>query len=234
MSDILLTGGSGQLGLELCKNLKCYTPSHNEFDITNINQMRDYISNKNISKIIHCAAFISPPKIDQDPKKAIETNIIGTSNLTTICIEKNIYLIYISTDYVFNSEKGNYSEEDPVYPVNKYAWSKLGGECAVRMHNNSLIIRTSFTPKEFPYPKAFVDQYTTRETVDVIAKKIIYLANLNLCGTIHIGGIKQSVKNYAISIGKTDVQDLKSCDVNFSIPKDTSLLTKKFDSLKLL
>ncbi len=58
---------------------------------------------------------------------------------------------------MLKGDQGNYKETDPVYPVNKYAWSKLGGECAVRMYDKSLIIRTTFGPNVFPYQKAFVD-----------------------------------------------------------------------------
>ena len=82
-------------------------------------------------------------------------------------------LVQISTDYVFNGEKGNYREDDPVFPVNKYAWSKLGGECAVLIYDNSLVVRTSFGPSQFPFEKAFADQWTSRESVGAIAGKIV-------------------------------------------------------------
>jgi dTDP-4-dehydrorhamnose reductase len=68
----------------------------------------------------------------ESPDASIKNNIIGTSNVVLACIEYNIKLIYISTDYVYPCTEGNYSEEDPLLPVNEYAWSKLGGECAVK------------------------------------------------------------------------------------------------------
>ena len=61
--------------------------------------------------------------------------------------KKNIKLIYFSTNYVYPGKRGNYKEEDPLLPVNNYAWSKLGGEAAVQMYSNSLILRVSMTEK---------------------------------------------------------------------------------------
>ena len=87
---------------------------------------------------MHGAAFTSPPKINENPKLALDVNIVGTANLVRACMERNIKILYISTDYVFKGDRGMYKEDDPVFPANKYAWSKLGGECAVRLYDNSL------------------------------------------------------------------------------------------------
>ena len=59
---------------------------------------------------------------------------MGTANLVSICSELKIKLIYFSTSYVYPGSKGNYREDDAVLPWNIYAWSKLGGECAVQMY----------------------------------------------------------------------------------------------------
>ena len=121
--------------------------------------------------VVHAAAFTSPPKVDKDPARALDVNIIGTANLVRLCMARGLRLIYISTDYVFRGDRGNYREDDSLYPVNKYAWSKLGGECAVRMYDNSLIVRTSFGPNVFPYEKAFADQWTSRESVERVRRE---------------------------------------------------------------
>ena len=63
----------------------------------------------------------------ENPDLSISTNIIGTSNVVLACMESNVKLVYISTDYVYPGTDGNYKEEDPLLPVNLYAWSKLGG-----------------------------------------------------------------------------------------------------------
>jgi len=225
----LVTGGSGLLGSEI-KRLepKYIFPSHSSFNITNYIQLENFISSQNIGTIIHSAALISAPICLNRPIDAISTNIIGTAFLTQLCIKKDIRLIYISTDYVFDGKRGMYTEEDPVLPVNAYAWSKLGGECSIQLHPKSLIIRLSFSTNEFPHPKAFIDQWTTRETVSNTAPKIIKLAESNICGIIHIGGQRQTAKEYAIMLGKTDVQNLSIHDLPFHLPKDTSLDTSKY------
>ncbi len=198
---ILFIGGSGLLGSEFKKYLPdMHYPPKTEFDITNYNQMDRYLVNGNWSMIVHAAAFTSPPKIDRDPRLAIDVNIIGTSNVVKLCMKYTMKLIYICTDYVFKGDKGHYKEDDPVFPVNKYAWSKLGGECAVRLYDNSIIIRTTFGPNVFPYEKAFVDQWTSRESVSTTARMIAELLDKDFTGTVHVGGKRKSVFEYAKSL----------------------------------
>jgi dTDP-4-dehydrorhamnose reductase len=231
-STVLVTGGTGLLGRHI-KSLipESLFPLRVEFDITDPFKMATYLHGKTISTILHAAAFTSPPKINEDPKRALDVNIIGTANLVRICLERKIKLFYISTDYVFKGDRGMYKEDDPVLPVNKYAWSKLAGECAVRMYDNSLIIRTSFGDTVFPYEKAFVDQWTSRLRVDILAKKLIKLLESDLTGTIHVGGKRQTVMNYAKSINpdKT-IGTLSLNEITFVAPKDTSLDTSRYDS----
>lgn len=81
---------------------------------------------------------------------------------------------------------GNYKETDPVYPVNKYAWSRLGGECAARLYDKALIVRTTFGPNVFPYEKAFVGQWTSRESVSVVAMMISKLIGKSICNHYQI------------------------------------------------
>ena len=231
--QIVFTGGSGLLGSEfktLAPNIRY--PSSKEFNVTNYGQMEAYLDGKSITTIFHAAALTSPPVVEKKPKEAIDANIIGTGNVVKLCAKHNMKLIYVCTDYVFNGEKGNYNEIDPVYPVNKYAWSKLGGECAVRMYENSLIIRTSFGPTEFPYDKAFVDQWTSRESVDKIAPKMLALVEADAQGVVHVGGPRRTVLEYANELKREEnIGELKRDDVNFDVPKDTSLDTSHFNEL---
>src|SRR4030042_1957264 len=193
--EIIFTGGSGLLGSEIKKLIPdANYPSLQDFYVIDYGQMDDYVKKGKYKIIIHPAAFTSPPKIDQEPLKAIETNIEGTANVVKLCMRHDIKLVYISTDYIFKGDSGNYNEEDAVLPVNKYAWSKLGGECAVRLYDHSLIIRTSFGPDVFPYPKAFADQWTSRECVSAIARKIVRLLDTDITGVIHVGGQRRTVR----------------------------------------
>jgi len=231
--QVIFTGGSGLLGSEFRKILpQLRYPSSKEFNVTDLAQMRQYAQQIHCRMIIHAAAFTSPPQVEKDPLRALQVNIVGTANVVQLCMERNARLIYISTDYVFRGDKGNYTEDDPVYPVNKYAWSKLGGECAVRLYDNSLIIRTTFGPNVFPYEKAFIDQWTSRESVSVIAAKIAKLLDKDITGVVHVGGERKTVFDYAKSLDPTrPIGTLSREDVPFEVPFDTSLCCRKYDEL---
>lgn len=231
--NVLVTGGSGLLGNELKKHLlNALFPESNIFNLLNLEQMEKYIKNFNIHTILHCAAYTPPQEVQKNPIKALDTNIIGTSNLVKLCEKYDIKLIYISTDYVFDGLKGNYCESDPVNPVNTYAWTKLGGECAVKCLNNHIIVRLSFGPNVFPYANAFIDQFTSRESVTLISKKIIKLITKhNFKGTVHIGSNRKSVYDYAINLGGYNIGKISIDSLNTKVPKDTSLNTNLFDSL---
>jgi len=229
----LFTGGSGLLGSEFKKNLPdIIIPRSTEFDVTNYEQMEAFIKEKEIETIFHAAAFTSPPKVDLEPIKGLEVNIIGTSNVVKLCAKYGIKLIYVCTDYVFKGDQGNYKEDDSVFPVNKYAWSKLGGECAVRMYDNHLIIRTSFGPNVFPYEKAFTDQWTSRLSVGQVVPKMIELIESGATGTYHVGAQRRTVFEYAKSLdAQKEIKELSTSEVNFTVPKDTSLDCAKFEKL---
>lgn len=232
-NKIIFTGGSGLLGTEFQKiRPDIDYPWWEDFNITKYSQMTEYIRSKGCDVIVHAAAFTSPPLIQKDPLEAIEVNIIGTANVVKLAMEFDLRLLYICTDYVFRGDKGLYKEDDAVYPVNKYAWSKLGGECAVRMHDNSLIIRTTFGPNEFPYEKAFVDQWTSRESVSVIAGMIAELIDKDVTGTVHVGGERKTVLEFAKALDPDkEIGELSIKDVGFDVPVDTSLNCDRYKEI---
>ena len=132
---------------------------------------------------------------DREISRSIDINIIGTCNVVKICNKLKIKLIYFSTGYVYPGIKGNYSEKDSINPINKYATSKLGGECAVKMYDNSLILRIIMCEKPFIHKSAFYDIKTNFIFQEDVAKMIPKL--LNKKGIINIGGKTQSVYNFA-------------------------------------
>lgn len=230
---MLVTGGGGLLAGEIKQLLPdALYPLKSEFDVTNADQMEKFIAGKDISLILHAAAFTSPPQVDKDPLKGVDANIIGTANVVRLCMQHDIRLVYISTDYVFKGDKGNYKEDDPVFPVNKYAWSKLGGECAVRLYDNSLIIRTTFGPNKFPFEKAFADQWTSRLCVRDMAAKIAAVVEKDINGTLHVGGPRRTVLEYACSLtGDDSVKPLYRNEVGFHVPGDTSLDCRRYEGI---
>ena len=199
MKKILFTGGSGRFAkiFKLRKNnfLIDY-PSKKKFNVEDFKSLKRYISKKKPDYIIHCAGLSRPMEIhEKNISKSISTNIIGTSNVVKVCSQNNIKLIYFSTNYVYPGVKGNYSENDPVLPINNYAVSKLGGECAVQMYHNSLILRICMTEKPFVHKKAFNDVEMNFMYHEQLANNLLKLINHK--GIINVGGSKKIVYDFA-------------------------------------
>ena len=137
---------------------------------------------------------------DKNIRKSIDLNIIGTANLVKVCSELKIKLIYFSTSYVYPGKKGNYTEQDSVLPWNNYGWSKLGGESAVQMYKNSLILRVCMTEKPFLHKRAFANVKLNFIFHDELSKLLIKL--LNKKGIINLGGPTRTVYNFAKKYNK--------------------------------
>ena len=196
---ILVTGGTGRFGTVLKKlktNYEMLFPSKKILDVTKYKSIQKYIKFKKPNFVIHLAGLSRPMNIhDHQIKKSIDLNIIGTCNITKACAEKNIKLIYFSTSYVYPGTRGNYVESDCLLPVNNYAWSKLGGECAVQLYKNSLILRLCMTEKPFVHKAAFYDVKNSFMYHDEVAKILLKL--LHKKGILNVGGKSQSIYNFA-------------------------------------
>lgn len=226
----LLTGGTGTLGKELIKlsadDIEFYSPSSTECNILNQEQVENCFKQIDFDLVVHCAAVTNVADIEKNPLDALETNVVGTINLTRECMRHNKKIVFISTDYVFDGEKGHYSIHDPINPLSKYAKTKAAAELAVRTYDNSLVIRTSFYGHNFPYEKAFNDQWTSKDYIDIIAPKILNAIKSDKTGIVHIGSPRRSVYEIAKKRNK-NIKQMSRKDVEFKIPKDTSLRQKE-------
>ena len=201
---IIVTGGTGRFAQSLKKiksKYKFIYPAKNLLDITNLKSIKKFLNKEKPQSVLHLAGLSRPMSIhDRDISKSINLNIIGTANLVRICSELKIKLIYFSTSYVYPGKKGNYSEQDALLPWNNYAWSKLGGECAVQMYKNSLILRVSMTEKPFIHKKAFANVKLNFIFHEDLVKFLIKL--LNKKGIINVGGPTKTVYNFAKKYNK--------------------------------
>lgn len=190
--SILLTGGTGNLGIELQKILKnCISPTREEFDITNKDQVNEFIQKNKIEMIIHTAALTNVRICEENKSLAWETNVEGTKNLieAVIKFQKNLKFVYVSTACVFEGKTGMYKEKDIPYPENFYALTKLIGEREVSKLQNFLILRTNFVAKaKWPYPKAFIDRFGTYLFAEQVAKGIYEILGSELNGIVHLVG----------------------------------------------
>lgn len=230
--QMLLTGGSGLLGIELRKlGVEFDAPTRDELDITDAAAVSRYVASSSPDVIIHAAAVTNNREIEANPSEALDTNIKGTTNLVQACIGTRIRLVFLSTDYVYKGDHGNYMETDPVLPSNLYAWTKLAGEAAVCAVANHLIIRTSFGSPAFDYPAAFTDKWSSKEYVDVIAPELLEAARSPLTGIVNIGGARRTIYDYAVS-RNPDVKKIERSNSRHESPADTSMSLDKWQSYK--
>lgn len=228
---ILLTGGSGLLGQELQKHIECIAPTREQLNL-NRNSIKWLMANvdRNFHLMVHCAAFTDLVRAEKEKELCYQTNVIGTRNLALL----GIPMLYISTEYVFSGEKGDYKEDDFPEPQNFYALTKLLGEYESR-RAQSVVVRCLFKPSPFKHDSACVDQYTSGAYVDEIAKEIALAIKLfnKLPPTIHIGSGKRSTYELAKK-SKPEVKPCKIEDIKtVKLPKDTSLNTALWERIKL-
>jgi len=157
MSNILVTGSNGQLGSEIRELFSSYKynfffTDRGSLDITNKSEIKNFIEDNNIHAIINCAAYTAVDKAEEDRKSADLVNNVAVKNLAQIAKDKNIKLIHISTDYVFDGKTYMpYKEDGIVKPNGVYGKTKLDGENAVININplNAIIMRTSWVYSSF-------------------------------------------------------------------------------------
>ena len=229
MKNIVITGSTSRFGKILKKfffGKNIFYTSKKELDILNPKKIDNYLRKKKAKLLVHIAG-LSRPMIshEKDINKSINLNIIGTSNLVKSCKKLNIKIIYFSTNNVYPGKKGPYLESDPVLPINNYGWSKLGGECAVHMYENSLILRICMTESPFLHKKAFKNVVSNFMFHEDLAKKFKNLIHKK--GIINIGGKRRTVFNFAKSYNKK-IKGIKSK----SIYLDNSMSIKKFEKIK--
>jgi len=231
MKKIVITGGTGRFGKILKKDKnknknKLFFPDRKNLDITNFKKIQNYLSNIKPDILVHLAGLSRPMDIhEKDIKKSIDLNIIGTANITKACEERNIKLIYFSTNYVYPGKKGNYKEGDNLLPVNNYAWSKLGGEASVQLYKNSLILRVCMTEKPFIHNVAFSNVITSFMYHEDVVKILFKL--INKTGIINIGGPKMSVYNFAKKENKKVIKKRLLKDNKIGMPINSSMNINK-------
>jgi dTDP-4-dehydrorhamnose reductase len=235
---ILITGSRGILGQEL---MKIFTTalgsSRDTLDVTNRDNVFDFVKSNNFDLIIHTAAITSVRTCEEKKNFAWSTNVQGTKNLVDACTEFSpmTKFVYVSTACVFDGHDEMYDESSIPYPENFYALTKLIGEQYVSTNPNSLIIRTNFVGKsKWPYPKAFTDRFGTYLFADNVAKGISDVIEKNLSGIVHVVGNKKISMFELAKIYNPDVLPMTMND--YSGPKltiDMSLNSKVWKKYNL-
>jgi len=266
-AELLVTGASGLLGnriVDLAKNDHTIIPLHKtkplhsnsiKLDITNLSDALSLFNKLKPNAVIHTASETNVDKCETEREHAWKVNVEGTRNIALACAKTNAKLVYISTDYVFDGEKGNYKEEDKPNPINYYGLTKLEGEKQVAQHcRNYAILRTSVLYGWHPWKQNFTtwtinqlkqnkeitvveDHYNTPTLVDNLAEMALEVVEKDLQGLLHASGserisryefAKQIAKTFNLNphlIRPTRMSQLTTWTAKR--PKDSSLNTSK-------
>jgi dTDP-4-dehydrorhamnose reductase len=151
MTDILITGGQGQVGIELAAlvwpdDVSLHVPTRAELDLTSADSVRAYFAGKSFAAVINPAAYTAVDKAESEIGAAFAVNALGPALLAEAVKAAGTPIVHISTDYVFDGSKdGAYDEDDPVRPLGVYGASKEAGEQAIRSASaRSVILRTAW------------------------------------------------------------------------------------------
>lgn len=148
----LVTGGSGQLGIAVSKELEArgYVFSamgSQDFDIANLGLMEEYIAQSTPSVIINCAAWTDVDGAESNETAASKVNSDGAYNLAVVAGKNGVRLVHVSTDYVFSGKSQKPFEiVDQIDPQSAYGRTKADGERKVLTTHpeNSYVVRTAW------------------------------------------------------------------------------------------
>jgi dTDP-4-dehydrorhamnose reductase len=219
---LLVTGASGLLGTRICQlaakqNYEVYS-AHSQhqpqfgipikLDITDGTSLKQIFDKTKPDAVVHSAALSDVDKCEKEKDLAWKVNAEATSDIAQLCHKHNCFLVYVSTDYVFNGEKGNYKETDPTAPINNYGLTKLKGEKEIKQSKAEYCItRTSVMYGSIPAAgkvnfalwlieklrkkeetKTVTDQWNSPTLNTDLAEMILEIVKKRITGTFHLAG----------------------------------------------
>lgn len=269
---VLVTGGTGLLGWWIARILRAkgYTvfASYHEKRPIGLSEVKwvrinleEYESSLQAVKsirpdvLIHSAAYTDVDGCETNRRRAYSVNYMATKTLTGLCRDTCSYVVYVSTDYVFDGNRGLYREDDIPYPVNFYGLTKLLGEIAITSARSDgfLVVRVSglygYTPtgkRNFGIMAmerllrgqevyAFTDQFLSPTYVRFLAEKIATIVEKKPNGILHLAGERLSRYQFALMLAselKVDTSlvrpaSIRNARFTAKRPLDSSLDTSK-------
>ena len=267
---LLVTGASGLYGSKLAnlaekeghEVFSSYSQHQTAFgkpvqlDVSDKKQVEKTFRNLAPEVVVHAATLTDVDKCELNKELAWKINVEGTENVARATKANNAFLLYISTDYVFNGETGQYKETDTPNPINYYALTKLKAEEQVKaITNDYCVARTSViygaTPaagkvnfalwvlnslKKGEKVKALIDQWTSPTLNTSLARMTLEIIGRRLTGIFHLSGATRiSRYDFAQMLAQTFNLDssliVPTATKEFSWvaprPRDSSLDTSK-------
>ena len=175
--NILITGANGQLGRELTKQysrkkgIDLILTDVSDLDISNINEVYNFVNENKPDVIINCAALTAVDKCETEIDMAYKINTIGPKNLAMAANEIGAEIVQVSTDYVFGGDiDKSLTEFDVVNPQTIYGKTKLEGEILVKNHNpKHYIVRTAWLYGDGNnFVKTMINLSKTNKTLKVV------------------------------------------------------------------
>ena len=231
MIRLCITGGGGRLAQALLTYFPyADAPGRDFLDVADAASCRRWFSSRTYDVVIHAAAATAH---DATPATYQHHNVVGTSQVAHWARKQGARLVYTSTDYVYPAWiSGPHQETDPVWPVNTYAWSKLGGEAVCQLYDQSLIVRGSWYG-HLDQPSATTDGYTSKIPVARAAAWIAGLATSTATGIVNIGGARRSLWEIVVTEFNPNCRPISRSQVPvpYTIPMDSSVDTTRMRNL---
>ncbi len=274
MRTLLVIGASGLLGQHLVHQGKgtfervIGTYHSNPFQIQGVKVERlDVVSERSVSDLFEKAhpdfailtsGLTGVDYCEEHPEEAVALNEVGPLNVARACSELETKLVYISTDYVFDGEKGDYVEDDEPNPISVYGRTKLGGEKNVlNTTHDSIVARVCVlygwnritSKRNFvtwvldnlesgKAVKLFDNQIVTPTCADEVASVLLKLVEEDVSGVYHASG-SQKVSRYQfgkhvaevfdLDVGKLAPVSMEKVGLPAKRPRDSSLIVRKIE-----
>lgn len=236
---VLVTGGTGLLGWWVVRELvgrglEVYATYHVKrpagsggaswvgLDLEDLGRVRGVVGGVRPGVVVHCAAYTDVDGCETDRGRAYRVNYLGSRVVAEACRGLGAFLVYVSTDYVFDGARGLYSESDVPSPVNFYGLSKLLGEASVESlcPGSSCVVRVSGLYGCSPYGRrnfglfalerlsrgeevrAFADQFLSPSYVVALARAIAEVVEKRVTGVLHVAGERVSRYGFALALAR--------------------------------
>ena len=226
-------------------------------DITQLNDLKRLIVEEEPDAIIHIAALGDVDLCEKDIALAWRTTVEPSMKIASMASKMGCFAVYLSTDYVFDGERGNYKEYDVPNPINYYGLTKLMGEIAFRSScPKCATVRASsiygFGPGILNFAKylvkklksgepikTLVDQYTSPTQATLLSKAIVEIVEERMAGIFHVAGERMSRYEFAIKIAEVlgldksliQAAEMKEMKWLAKRPRDSSLNSEHTRSL---
>ena len=267
----LVTGSAGLVGQQVVKDLSksnqvfsCYNESKPEYgdsvkmDLKNYEMISSVLTEIKPDVVIHLGAMTGVDLCEKEKTSASEINTKATEIIAKECSKLNSFLVYVSTDYVFDGNFGMYKEDDVTNPLGFYGKSKLEGEKAVQNFSTNWCIARTSTPfglhptkKSFPMwvienlqkqkqIDVLIDQFTSPTYIPNLSRMLIEISERRITGIIHAAGASK-ISRYQMASMVSDKLNLdgtllKQISMNkmkwvAQRPKDSSLDVSRASSI---